>query len=125
MLIEKAYESLRAAELCFEAKLYNSTVNRAYYAMFQAAVVALTQAGIRPKGEQWSHESLHAMFSTVLIQQRKLYPHQIARFLPDALSLRHQADYRDRSVSETIARRVVRWSRDFLSMIERQPSNGT
>jgi uncharacterized protein (UPF0332 family) len=58
MLIEKAQESLRAAELCYTEKLYNSTANRAYYAMFQATVVALERVGVRPKGEQWSHENL-------------------------------------------------------------------
>jgi uncharacterized protein (UPF0332 family) len=41
MMLEKALESLRAAELCFQEKMYNSTANRAYYAMFQAAVFAL------------------------------------------------------------------------------------
>ncbi len=50
MRIEKAHESLKAAELCFAEKLYNSTANRAYYAMFQAAIVALETVGLRPKG---------------------------------------------------------------------------
>ena len=67
MLIEKAQESLRAAELCYTAKLYNATANRAYYAMFQAALVALKRAGITPKGEQWSHEGLQAAFAKELI----------------------------------------------------------
>jgi hypothetical protein len=88
--------------------------------MFQAAVVALERVGIQPKGEGWSHENLQAAFATELIQRRKLYPHRVAHFLPDGLSLRHQADYHDRFVSETNARRILRWSREFLSMIGRQ-----
>ena len=58
MLIEKALESLKAAELCFDERLFNSSASRAYYAMFQAAVVALEKIGLNPKGEKWSHEGV-------------------------------------------------------------------
>jgi len=40
MEIAKAEESLKAAELCYAQGLDNSSANRAYYAMFQAAQVA-------------------------------------------------------------------------------------
>ena len=53
MEMAKATESLRAAELCYAQGFYNSSANRAYYAMFQAAQVALETAGfMRP---EWSH----------------------------------------------------------------------
>ena len=62
MQLERVLESLRAAELCLEADLANSAASRAYYAMFQAAQVALEAAGItRP---QWSHPGLQAAFTT-------------------------------------------------------------
>ena len=35
MLLDRAQESLRAAELCLEVELVNSAASRAYYAMFQ------------------------------------------------------------------------------------------
>lgn len=41
MEIAKAEESLKAAALCHSQGLYNSSASRAYYAMFQAAQVAL------------------------------------------------------------------------------------
>jgi len=41
MDIARAQESLQAAELCLQTGLVNSAVSRAYYAMFQAAQVAL------------------------------------------------------------------------------------
>ena len=47
MEIAKAEESLKAAELCYAQGLYNSSANRAYYAMFQAAQVALVQVPIK------------------------------------------------------------------------------
>lgn len=47
MRLEKAQESLRAAELCFAEKMDNSTANRAYYAMFQAAIFALAREFVK------------------------------------------------------------------------------
>ena len=41
MDLDRAQESLKAAELCLQAGLVNSAASRAYYAMFQAAQAAL------------------------------------------------------------------------------------
>jgi len=60
MELAEVEESLKAAELCYKAGLYNSSVSRAYYAMFQAAQVALEKAGF--KRSEWSHTALRAMF---------------------------------------------------------------
>jgi uncharacterized protein (UPF0332 family) len=118
MHIEKAQESLRAAELCYNEKLYNSTASRAYYAMFQAAVVALEQAGLRPKGKQWSHEQLRSTFATELTRKRKLYPNHFVTFLSEALEIRHQADYRTVDVSEKQARQLLKWAREIIRTIK-------
>jgi uncharacterized protein (UPF0332 family) len=83
MLIEKAQEALCAAEVCFGEKLYNSPANRAYYAMYQAAVVGLEQVGARPKGDQWSHDGVQAMFTLELTRRRKRFPSSFARDLAD------------------------------------------
>ncbi len=118
MQIEKAQEALRAAELCFGEKLYNSTANRAYYAMFQAAVVALERAGFQPQGDRWSHENLQASFARELIHRRKLYPRSIASFLPNGMRLRHQADYYEQFLSEKQAREILKSAQMFLSLVE-------
>ena len=39
-------ENLKAAELLFDNGLYNASANRAYYAAFHAAIVALADIGI-------------------------------------------------------------------------------
>lgn len=49
MEIAKAIESLEAAESCYHQGLYNSSVSRAYYATYQAALVALEVAGFRER----------------------------------------------------------------------------
>ncbi|MBI3796590.1 MAG: HEPN domain-containing protein [Deltaproteobacteria bacterium] len=47
MNLDRAQESLKAAELCLPEGLMNSAASRAYYAMFQAAQVAMAVAGFR------------------------------------------------------------------------------
>ena len=70
MEMAKAEESLRAAELCYAQDFYNSSANRAYYAMFQAAQVALETAGfVRP---EWSHAGLHATFPPAGFSQEQI-----------------------------------------------------
>lgn len=59
--VAKAEENLTAAELCLEYDLRNASVNRAYYAMFQSAIAALTKFGIPRGGERWEHESVQEL----------------------------------------------------------------
>jgi uncharacterized protein (UPF0332 family) len=49
----------------------NSAVSRAYYAMFQAAQVALELEGMHRA--TWSHPGLQAAFTTELMHRRKRY----------------------------------------------------
>ena len=118
MLFEKAQESLSAAELCFKDKLYNSTANRAYYAMFQAAVVALERAGIHATKGSWGHDTLQAVFADQLIHQRKQYPRHISSFLPNGLQIRQLADYNREMLSERKARNILKWAREFVKLVE-------
>lgn len=122
MQIEKAQESLRAAELCFNERLYNSTANRAYYAMFQAGVVALARAGIEPDSEEWSHKGLQTTLANQLIHRRKLLPRKIAQALPKAMGLRNLADYREQSVSKKDAYEVLQLATEFLRLVKGLPS---
>jgi len=68
VFLKKAEESLNTAKFCFEKQYYNSCVNRAYYAMFQAAAAALFKAGIRPK-PKIGHDWVQAEFSKAYIQR--------------------------------------------------------
>lgn len=72
MDLERAQESLKAAQLCLQEGLVNSAASRAYYAIFQAAQVAMKIAG-SPRDE-WSHAGLQSAFVRELIHQRKIYP---------------------------------------------------
>src|SRR2546430_6340895 len=106
MQLERAVESLRAAELCLEVQLVNSAVSRAYYAMFQAAQVALEAAGVTRA--QWSHPVLQASFTRELIHRRKTFPGVLRDYLSVGLDVRQEADYGSAGVSRRIAQRMVR-----------------
>jgi uncharacterized protein (UPF0332 family) len=47
MELARTQASLQAAELCVAHGLWDSTVNRAYFALFQAAICALERRGMR------------------------------------------------------------------------------
>ena len=116
MDLARAQESLRAAELCLQAGLVNSAASRAYYAMFQAAQVALETAGYtRPT---WSHSGLQALLTTELIQRHKRYPAALRDSLASALAVRQAADYRRAGVSQRIAQRIVRRAVQFVQAVE-------
>lgn len=119
MPIDKAKESLQAAELCYAHKLYNSTANRAYYAMFQAAVVALEVARLKAVGARWSHAKVQSSFALKLTRQRKVYPHSYAKMLADGLDIRHTADYKATDISKRRANNILQWARDFVGRVEK------
>jgi uncharacterized protein (UPF0332 family) len=122
MELAKVEESLKAAELCYKAGLYNSSVSRAYYAMFQAAQVALEKAGF--KRSERSHTALRAMFGNELTRRRKLYSPFLARSLALGLELRLKADYEGEDVSRKQTERGLRWAKDFIEHIKESLSYG-
>jgi len=115
MDIARAQESLRAADLCLQAGCVNSAVSRAYYAMFQAAQVALEREGITRL--TWSHPSLQAIFTTELIHRRKRYAATFRDYLSAALVVRQAADYGRAGVSQKIAQRMVRRAALFVTAV--------
>jgi len=122
MEIAKANESLSAAERCFTEGMYNSSVSRAYYSMYQAAQAALEAAGL--KRAEWTHGGLQATFANELTRRRKLYSSFLARDLNVVQELRHTADYRDNDVSKRQAARGLMKAREFVGQIKRGISHG-
>ena len=122
MFIERANESLRASQLCLEEQLVNSAASRAYYAMFQAAQVALELSGVGRR--QWSHATIQAAFSSELIHRRRIYPTALRRDLSDGLGVRRLADYTELGVSRAAAHRLVRRATVFVSMVQEVTRHG-
>jgi hypothetical protein len=80
MEFERAQASLQAAELCLAHGLVDSAVNRAYFALFQAAICALEQRGMRRR--EWTHKGVHSDFVQLFVRRRKLVPASFAGALP-------------------------------------------
>jgi uncharacterized protein (UPF0332 family) len=115
MRLEKAQESLRAAETCLSLELVNSCASRCYYAMFQAGVVALEAAGFHR--DAWSHTALQATFTNELTHRRKLYPRRLSENLNCALFWRNIADYGDAEISQRRAQQLVEWAKAFVTKV--------
>lgn len=122
MNLDRVRESLSAAQLCLQEDLVNSAASRAYYAMFQAAQVAMKIAGF-PRSE-WSHSGLQAAFANELIHRRKIYPGVFRDYLSSGLRTRHVADYKIEGVSRKTAQRLVHRAASFVSAVEEQMHHG-
>jgi uncharacterized protein (UPF0332 family) len=115
---EKALENIDSAGSELTNRRYNASANRAYYAAFHAALVALLRAGIEPLGGQWGHAFVQAQFAGQLVTRRKAYPAALRDTLPRLAELRERADYALTHVSQTQAERALRRARAFFDAIE-------
>jgi len=121
--LTKAEESLQGAESECGHGRYNNTANRCYYACFQAAIAALSQASIRPRGGvAWGYAFVQAAFVGQLINQRQRYPAALRQVLARNLILRHRADYAEDTVTQVQAARALQRTRDFLAAIRQEVS---
>ncbi|HRJ40336.1 MAG: HEPN domain-containing protein [Caldilineaceae bacterium] len=116
----KARQSLQGAESELAQQRFDNAINRAYYAAFQSAIVALMDAGISVHAETGgilSHQAVHSNFANLLIHRRKLYPSRFRNVLQDLLRDRIIADYRSVSTSSVRATRAVQQCRTFIDEI--------
>lgn len=115
--LAKAAESLLTAESEFVNGRYNSCANRCYYACFQAAVAALIQEGIKPRGT-WGHDFVQGTFVGLLVNRRKRFGADMRRVLADTQQLRDRADYGPEHVSHTQAGRALGKARVFVDAVQ-------
>jgi uncharacterized protein (UPF0332 family) len=123
MEFARAQASLQAAELCLAQGLWDSAVNRAYFALFQAAICALEHRVLRRR--EWTHKGVHSDFVQLFVRCRKLVPASFAGALPSVMQLRHIADYQQPGVSHVQAERAVRRAREFVALLQREVFNGS
>jgi uncharacterized protein (UPF0332 family) len=123
MDLERAQESLKAAQLCLQEGLVNSAASRAYYAMFQAGQVAMSVIG--SSQNVWSHNGLQAAFVTELIRRRKMYPAVFRDYLSHGLGVRRAANYGLAGVSRKIAQRSVSRAASFVAAVEEKVRHET
>lgn len=119
----KTHENLASAASELANGRYNACANRAYYCVFQAAIVALLAAGIRPARDVWGHDYVQAQFAGQLITRRKRFPASLRDTLPRLFDLRRRADYEPAAVSAAQADRAVRRARDFVAAVMEEVSH--
>lgn len=121
----KADESIAGAESEYANRRFQNRANRAYYACYQAAVAALLQAGIRPSGSRWGHDTVQAQFVGELINGRKQYPADLRDTFERLFLLRQTADYSVSLVSEIQAARSLRRARTFVWAVRDTGGHGS
>ena len=118
--VAKARESLASAEADLRAGRLNSAASRAYYAAFQAAIAALIEHGIRPRGRSWDHRFVMSEFSGKLVTRRKVVPSKLGGKLELLMTTRLVADYGHDSVSKRATARSVKEAGGFLREFRRE-----
>jgi hypothetical protein len=113
MLHRKARINLRAGETLAALGLTDPAASRYYYAMYQAAVYALTRRGWTPgRLESGAIEWRHA---TVLNNISLVRGMRSDRMLYDAMRwIREQADYKDTPVDPALLAAHVDAAREFV-----------
>jgi uncharacterized protein (UPF0332 family) len=92
-VMDKAQKALASARILLEAGDTDGATNRAYYAMFDAAIAALSWAGADDRqSPPKTHGGLIASFGNHLVRTDKL-PSEFGRALNRVQELRLTADY--------------------------------
>jgi len=98
----KSQVAAQSARLLIESGDSDGTVNRAYYAVFGAARAAL--AAVRSSlAVSKRHGTIYRRFDKHLVQERGFDPSLGRRFLSKQRRARHDADYEEGLVDETVA----------------------
>lgn len=86
--LEQADESLDAARVLIEKKLYRPALNRAYYAMFYAVLALLATR----KRETSKHGGAISLFDKEFVKPGT-FTKDFSRWLHEAFDLRQRSDY--------------------------------
>jgi len=112
--LRKAHERLEDAKGMLSLSRYAGTVNRTYYAMFEAASAMLSAADM----ELDTHYGVKIKFGELFVKTGRVDP-KFGRYLSRALDLREDADYALDSRAEVprdVAEEQVRKASEFLEM---------
>lgn len=117
----KAERALASARLLLAHEDTDGACNRAYFAMFEAARVALRLAGLDDElARTRTHSGLIALFSLTLVKNGHL-PTQIGRLLNRAEELRVAADYAAYAIDLAQAEAIVQDAAVFIAALNTLP----
>ena len=113
-LMAKVEMLCSAAHLLLDHGDTGSAANRAYYAMHNAACVALIVSGVQ---EPDTHSGLIRMFGLHLVKNGPL-PSEMAEILGREQRARIIADYKSTSIKTTVAKELVEQAENFVASIK-------
>jgi uncharacterized protein (UPF0332 family) len=123
-LIKKGRDAAASARLLFDGGQYDGAVNRAYYAMFDAARAYLKLRHEVDIGEIKTHAGVLSVFNRHAVLDDGLSP-DLTRSLHRAMAQRKQADYDELSVEREAAAFVLdemeRFLAEILDDLEQEP----
>lgn len=115
----KARQNLTVAQWCYQEGHYDACCNRAYYAMYHAAIAALAHEGVMPSHSHLDHGWVQSQFVTCFCNRRKIFP-KLRNSLLDAQTRRNQADYRPEQLNQRKANQQLQWANEFVHTVLRR-----
>jgi uncharacterized protein (UPF0332 family) len=117
----KAEQCLAGAALAAAHGQYNNAANRAYYAAYQAAIAALTGAGVQPAVPRyWAHDFVLREYCARLAVAGGPYPVTSRVALKALHDERLKADYEVELIGATSAARGLELARQFVGAVRQQ-----
>jgi uncharacterized protein (UPF0332 family) len=115
-LLQKAKDSLRAAQLLADQDLYDFAVSRAYYAMFYVAEVFLLGEGLAFS----KHSAVISAFGQRFVKTGQV-PREFHRFLIEGADSRNIGDYDIKSgLTSEEANQQIKRAKKFIELAEHQ-----
>lgn len=114
--LEQADESLKAANVLLNERLFRPSVNRSYYAMFYAVLALLAVK----KVETSKHSGAISIFDRDFIKPNT-FPREYSQWLHEAFNLRQRSDYSgEYTVSDEEAETALERARFFVEKLKAQ-----
>ena len=120
--LEQAKATLRDAYSIYKSEgTPVSIVNRAYYAMFYAALAVLITID---RGSS-KHMGVISIFDEQFVKQN-IFPKEMSKMLHQAFEARQQGDYRDASnITIEKATKVLKSADEFIAIVEEKLKDNT
>ncbi len=116
-LMRKSRRALRSARLDLRDGDTDGAVNRSYYAMFNAAQVALLSSGVPEDKLPKTHAGLISAFGERVVKRGKVDP-EFGRAIRKTESLRLRADYTGAEFDLAAAEKALAGAERFVQSVE-------
>jgi uncharacterized protein (UPF0332 family) len=101
----RSHQNLQASRLLFDAALFDASVNRSYYAVFDAAFADCLHFGIPVQAD---HAKVLRAFCGKRIERRKIFPAVLKGTLYEMQSTRIRANYGASAISKNVAQTTIK-----------------